>query len=68
MATQTDLDQARAAYHALMTGKSVSVVVDQNGERVEFRATNKASLNQYIKDLEKQLGGTSSNRPLRPFF
>jgi hypothetical protein len=47
--------QAQEAYHLLLTGRSARVVVDQNGERVEFTAANRASLYSYIRELEAQL-------------
>lgn len=68
MATQLQLDEARAAYHQLMTGKLARVVVDQNGERVEFTATSASKLLAYIQQLEVELGGVRTNRPMRPFF
>lgn len=68
MATQQQLDQARAAYHNLMTGKLPRVVVDQNGERVEFNAANSSKLLAYIQQLENELTGVRTNRPMRPFF
>jgi hypothetical protein len=68
MATQLQLDQARAAYHALMTGTMAKVVVDQNGERVEFTTTTSSKLLAYIQQLEVALGGAITNRPMRPFF
>lgn len=69
MATTRELlEQARDSYHALLTGKSPRVIVDQNGERVEFTAANKGALAQYIQSLEKQLSGINSNRPMRVFF
>lgn len=56
IATKTLLEEARKAYHALMTGTSARVVVDQNGERVEFTAANGPKLYSYIMQLEAQLG------------
>lgn len=56
IATPALLAEARKAYHALMTGTSARVVVDQNGERVEFVAANKQALLAYITQLEQQLG------------
>lgn len=50
------LADAEAAYHRLMTGTSARVVVDQNGERVEFTATNRTQLYAYIMSLKSQLG------------
>ena len=52
---QSQLAAARAAYHNLMIGRSAREVVDQNGERVTFTATNKQQLYSYIKELESQL-------------
>lgn len=68
MATQLQLDQAKTAYHQLMTGKLPEVVVDQNGERVHFSKTNSAKLLAYIQSMEAELTGIRTNRPLRPFF
>lgn len=57
MATiQEQLDEAKLAYHQLQTGKMPRVVVDQNGERVEFTAANRQALYDYIKYLEGLLG------------
>lgn len=58
MATQTlaeKIRDAEQAYHSLQTGTMPRVVVDQNGQRVEFTATNKAALYQYIADLKSQV-------------
>lgn len=49
------LTDARAAYHDLMTGKAPRVVLDQNGEKIEFVAANSAKLYIYIQSLERQL-------------
>jgi len=68
MATIADrLAEAEAEYHALITGTKPRVVVDQNGERVEFTAANAGRLRQYIESLKAQL--TSTNRgPMRVYF
>lgn len=50
------LTDARAAYHDLITGKAPRVVVDQNGEKVEFVAANSQKLYLYIQRLESQVG------------
>jgi len=50
------LDEARAAYHSLNTGTMPRVVVDQNGERVEFTAANRANLYRYVMELEAKCG------------
>lgn len=54
--TRAMLDEARQAYHNLQLGLSARVVVDQNGERVEFTAANRNSLYLYIQQLEQDLG------------
>jgi len=53
--TIEQLTDARASYHDLLTGKSPRVVVDQNGERVEFTAANSQKLYLYIQQLEREL-------------
>lgn len=55
LTVEQKLEEARTAYHHLMTGFSARVVVDQNGERTEFTSVNKASLYAYIRELESQL-------------
>lgn len=67
---QQRLDAAEAAYDRLMTGKAVRVLVDQNGERVEFTPANAARLAAYILDLQQQLGLTRTRviGPMRPFL
>lgn len=73
--TQQLLDDALAGYHKLMTGTAARVVVDQNGERVEFAVANAAKLYAYIQTLQAKLAvelGTTStppaNAPLQFFF
>ena len=57
MATvQERLTAAEDAYHQLMLGQSARVVVDQNGERVEYTSANAVRLAQYINELKRQLG------------
>lgn len=52
---QTRLTAAEAAYHELLLGTSARVVVDQNGERVEYTATNRTALKAYIQELKDKL-------------
>lgn len=68
--TQVLLEEARAAYHALSTGTLARVVVDQDGQRVEFVAANRAGLYSYIKELEGKLSPPipACNGPARFFF
>ena len=54
------LQEARAAYHSLLTGTMARVVVDQNGERVEFTAARKSDLYAYIQELQSQVPCDSS--------
>lgn len=60
---QQELDAARLAYHNLMTGKMARVIVDQNGERVEFVAANVARLQAYIQTLEAECSAATTGRP-----
>lgn len=53
--TQDDLTAARDAYKKLMLGLTPKVVVDMNGERVEFTSANKSSLYAYIVALDAYL-------------
>lgn len=55
VASKELLDQARVAYHKLVTGLSAREVVDSNGERVTFTAANRQALYSYILELESQL-------------
>lgn len=68
MTLQEQLAQAEQAYHELLIGQSARVVVDQNGERVEFTATTRASLRQYIEQLKLRISGTCPAGPLRVRF
>ena len=50
------IEDAEKSLHNLQTGKSARVVVDQNGERVEFTPANSSKLAAYIADLKRQNG------------
>lgn len=68
MATQTIqemLDDARMQYHSLQTGNKARVIVDQNGERVEFSQADANKLFLYIKSLERMLGVGDKYGPAR---
>lgn len=56
------LTQAEEALHNLVTGNMARVVVDQNGDRVEYTMTNAAELRAYIAML--RAGPGQVNRPL----
>lgn len=59
MTLQEKLDDARAVYHQLLTGRIPRAYVDQNGERIEYTAANRGQLYLYIQGLEVQLGVTT---------
>lgn len=69
---QTWLVEAQNAYHTLMIGGGVTVVVDQNGERVEYNRANALSLVKYIASLQAQInaaqGRAVTGGPLRALF
>ena len=50
------LTKAEDAYERLMISGSVRVFVDQNSERIEYSATNKAGLLEWINYLRNLLG------------
>lgn len=55
-ASKTLLADAQKQYHLLLTGQAARVLVDQNGERVEFNRANSADLYAYILQLQAALG------------
>lgn len=57
MTNEERLADAKARYHELLTGQSVRVLVDQNGERIEYTAANREKLAMYIQDLEAAVAG-----------
>lgn len=56
MTNQQLLDSARKAHHDLITGSKPLVVVDQNGQRVEFGKVQIPQLLSYIRQLETLCG------------
>lgn len=63
MATNAELlAEAKEAKRKLVTGKLARVFMDQNGERVEFTATNLDALNQWIRELEALVSPTPRYR------
>lgn len=61
MTLQQQLDEARSAYHQLMTGTK-AVRIQKDGRLVEFSRATVNELRNYISDLEAQLG-LSRRRP-----
>lgn len=64
---QQRLEEAEKAYHQLLTGQSVRVFVDQNGERIEYSVASRANLAAYIQMLKTSLGQVSTG-PMRVWF
>jgi len=64
------LVEAEDALHQLLTGTSARVVVDQNGERIEYTAANVGKLRAYVQELKQEIAGQTlgSNGPLRAVF
>lgn len=64
------LVEAETVLHQLSTGTQPRVVVDQNGERIEYTATSISKLRTYISELKTQLSSdqVGSNGPLRAVF
>ena len=62
---QTWLNEARQAYHDLTMGTRVRVLVDQNGERIEYDRSTSSDLYAWITALENALNVTlaASRRP-----
>lgn len=64
--TQQMLNDAEAAYHALMIGGAVAEFTDQNGEKVRYTAAKKHDLLAYIEWLKGQLGlAVAPSGPMR---
>jgi len=70
MTKQEQLEDARAALHEAMLGRSPRVVVDSNGERIEYSAVNTAKLEGYIAKLEIEIanGGPTRRGPAGVVF
>lgn len=51
------LIEAEAALHALMTGRAVVTVTDQNGESVAYTRAKTSDLQAYIRDLQILVAG-----------
>lgn len=72
---QAWLTEAEGAYRRLIVGKQPRVVVDSNGERVEFTAVSADKLRAYIQDLQRRIGaltgcagGPQATRPVGFYF
>ena len=68
MATPAEnLASAQLAYHRLMTGGAPSVIVDRDGQRVEYHRADTAKLAQYIATLQASIAPVCA-RPLGVIF
>lgn len=61
------LEAAEDAQFQLVTGGQARVFVDQNGERIEYSASNMSNLTKYIFLLKLQLGFQVSG-PAQPWM
>lgn len=62
------LTEAENAYHQLMMGSKAIVLVDSNGERIEYQRAESAKLSAYIAELKRQLGQSAVIGPARVTF
>lgn len=58
------LAEAEAALHKVLIGGHARVVVESNGERVEFTAANADRLRAYIEELKIALGKRTITGPM----
>ena len=65
LTTQEMLDEAREAYHALLTGQAVAEIRDQNGETVRYAKADLSKLALYIASLEREIAGSAVSGPMR---
>ena len=61
MTLQQQLDDARAKYHALITGGQ-AVSMSHEGRSITFQPAEASKLLSYIENLESRLGTTSARR------
>lgn len=65
MTDAATLADAERALHDLLTGQQASVFVDQNGERIEYRAAHAGRLQAYVAELRASVAGRPAARVLR---
>lgn len=67
--TQTMIDEAEAAYAALMTGRMTTKFKDSNGEEVTYNVANANKLAIYIQLLKSQFDTSGpGSGPMRVWF
>lgn len=68
------LREAEEAYFRISMGQNVVIVIDQNGERVEYQKANLTALADLIRKMKMELAACgllnnrSSYQPLRVYF
>lgn len=66
------LRELKDAYLRIVTGQNVIVVIDQNGERIEYQKANLTELANLIRTVEAELarcaGGLGAYQPLRVYY
>lgn len=72
---KAQLAEAELAYQRLMTGRQPRVIIDANGERIEFTSVSADRLRLYVQDLQRRVGAASGcyggpmhTRPIGFFF
>ena len=63
--TAGQIHELKAQYYRLISGGGVSVVIDQNGERIEYAKGDAGRLWAYITSLEAQLNADNL-KAIRP--
>ena len=75
--TPEQLKDAKDAYFRIASGQNVTVVIDQNGERIEYQKANLSVLADLIRRMEMELRAcgmldsafdAQGYRPLRVYF
>lgn len=62
MATQAQLDEARAAYHKLQTGSQLVSITSPDGRKTDYKPANSKELFRYIERLEAEFTPSSRRR------
>nr|DAI43014.1 MAG TPA: Head to tail joining protein [Caudoviricetes sp.] len=68
------LREAEDAYTRITMGLNVIIVIDQNGERVEYQKANLSALAELIRKMKLELaacgllGNAHSQQPFRVYF
>lgn len=57
MSPAARLLEAETALHALMTGRAVVTITDENGESVTYTRAKTSDLQVYIRDLQTLVAG-----------